>query len=172
MNSKVGKRIFVTHEEIIAAPVEDIFPLACPVEELKWIDRWEYNLIYSESGRNENNCIFSERMSTQHFFGPECTEPTCWITTKYDREEHAVHFVILFGTDLAGKYEIAMHEEAEGKTHVTLHMVMTSLTGKGRQMFDNSIIEKTRIMLSFIGQSLKHYCEQGTILKIEEIRFD
>ncbi len=46
----------VTRE--IDAPSEHIFPLACPVEELRWIPDWEYELVYSQSGVNETDCIF------------------------------------------------------------------------------------------------------------------
>ena len=63
MNKLRTKRIICTHKEVIKAPMENIFPLLCPVEELKWIDNWQYQLVYSDSSVNENNCIFRENMS-------------------------------------------------------------------------------------------------------------
>ncbi|NOY70147.1 MAG: hypothetical protein GXP53_11815 [Deltaproteobacteria bacterium] len=45
------------------ADADAVFALACPVEELKWIYKWEFDMIFSCSGKNETNCIFKESMS-------------------------------------------------------------------------------------------------------------
>ena len=44
----------------IKAPVDQVFPLACPVEEYKWILGWKCNLIHCPNDRVERGTIFSE----------------------------------------------------------------------------------------------------------------
>ena len=36
----------VEYETRIAAPVDAVFPLACPVEEYKWIPGWKCDLVH------------------------------------------------------------------------------------------------------------------------------
>ena len=63
-----NKRVEAAVTREIKASSGNIFPLACPVEELRWIPEWDYQLIYSKSGVNETNCIFNEDKSGAHNF--------------------------------------------------------------------------------------------------------
>jgi hypothetical protein len=46
----------------VRARADECFALACPVAELAWIDNWQFHLLYSDSGRNEEgNRIILER---------------------------------------------------------------------------------------------------------------
>ena len=48
------RRVVATVTREIAASPQRIFPLVCPVEELKWIPDWDYQLIYSNTGVKED----------------------------------------------------------------------------------------------------------------------
>ena len=88
-----NKRIeAIVIREIKASPLK-IFPLACPVEELRWIPDWDYRLIYSKSGVNETNCIFTEDKLGPHFF--EKSFPTTWVTNLHDPENYRILFPLL-----------------------------------------------------------------------------
>ena len=56
-----AKRLHVARENRIKAPASRCFSLACPVEELKWIDNWEFDMIYSEKTTvfSEKTCLVS-----------------------------------------------------------------------------------------------------------------
>jgi hypothetical protein len=92
-----NKRVEAAVTREIKASPGNIFPLACPVEELRWIPEWDYQLIYSKSGVNETNCIFNEDKSGAHIFEKPLT--TTWVTTIHDPENYR----ILFQLNLAGK---------------------------------------------------------------------
>lgn len=60
-----GKRIDGVKRETrlyvatINHPASEIFPLLCPTREYDWIEGWECDLLYSESGIAEQDCIFN-----------------------------------------------------------------------------------------------------------------
>ena len=66
------------HEETIKATIGKLFPLACPVAEYKWIDGWDFEMVYSECGAMEEHCIFRERLTGAFLFADPDLETT-WI---------------------------------------------------------------------------------------------
>jgi hypothetical protein len=156
-------RVICQHQETIAAPPEQIFPLLCPIEEYKWIDGWDCELVYSESGVVEDNCIFREEMSPR-LFGSSA--PTTWITTLHDPDHFRRHFVIL-NDELVRKAEVSIEDSGNGVSTVRWTTVATTLNQKGNQGFPE-LEAKLQLMLSFLGSSLRHYCETGEMLRSGE----
>jgi hypothetical protein len=68
MKSTGNARKTGRHEETIKATMEKLFPLACPVAEYKWIDGWDFEMVYSECGAMEKHCIFRERLTGAFLF--------------------------------------------------------------------------------------------------------
>ena len=162
-----AKRFHVTHEETVNAYAEEAFALACPVEELKWIDKWEFQMIYSESGRNENNCIFRERMSSLFVLNsPEIA--TYWYTTLYDKEEYRFHAVLVSGENAIGKFEFGIEVLGERKIRACWDLRFTALGEQGNRLFDQVFDSRMKGMLSFLGASAKHYLEKGEMLRMGE----
>lgn len=58
--SKKIKRSFVQHFQ--ASP-DKIFPLLCPVREYEWIEPWQCEILHSDSGFAEKNCVFRTRFA-------------------------------------------------------------------------------------------------------------
>lgn len=164
MSNFEAKRVHCTHKERIEAPVDQVFPLACPIEEYKWIDGWQCNMICSESGKIEDDCIFTEDMIAPFLLGPD-VGPTTWVTTLYDTEGFCVHFVLITSVTVA-EYEIDMEDLGSGATSVKWDFTFTSLNGKGSELIDENTQDKMLAMLAFAGQSLKYYCETGEMLKM------
>lgn len=159
------KRIHVTHEETVNASPEEAFALACPVEELKWIDKWEFQMIYSDSGRNENNCIFREQMSSLFVLNsPEIA--TYWYTILYDKEEYGFHAVLVSGENAIGKFEFGVKVLGERKIRACWNLTFTALGEQGNRLFDQGFESRMKGMLSFLGESAKHYLEKGEMLRM------
>ncbi len=164
MSKNTFKRAHESFAITIKAPSEAIFPLACPVEEEKWI--WEasdYTMIYSESGTNEKNCIFSEEMSAPHLMGPGDAGSTCWVTTRYDKDNFVIHWVHVRRSTI-GIYELSLREKNAHETELMLDMTLTAIKEEANARFDENMRERMRMMMEYIGRSLKHYCETGTRL--------
>ncbi|MCD6584520.1 MAG: hypothetical protein J7K96_02045 [Desulfobacteraceae bacterium] len=99
-------RISTTFNIKIQADPDAVFALACPKEELKWIDRWQYDMIYSDSGKTENNCIFREKMSGRFVLNATDID-TYWHTTLYYRLSRRFHSLLIYGNAA----------EAQGRRH-------------------------------------------------------
>lgn len=157
-----NKRLERSLTTTIRAAQLSIIKLACPVEELKWIPDWEYDLIYSESGVNETNCIFDETFSGKHFFGQPLK--TTWVTVIHAPDTGR----ILFQLNLSGKasirFEFNCRETEKGVTEATWQMTFTALNGEVDSIPDDALAEKMDLMMVFLSNALKHYCETGTML--------
>ena len=166
MRPSKAKREHCTHQREIAAPVNVVFPLACPVEEYKWIDGWQCEMIFSEGGKNENNCIFSEEMSAPVLFPSADLGATNWYTTLWDTAGHKVHFVLITSLSVA-KYEVEMQDKGDGNTLVQWDFTLTALNDEGNRHMDDATAGRMTGMMTFLGDSLKHYCETGEILRFQ-----
>ena len=157
-------RVNIKHEVNINAPAADIFPLACPVREEKWIDQWHYELIYSSSGFNENNCIFSEQMSFPVLFEKPGT--VHWHTVLYDPDAPQVNFLLTCGDMALIKWETSFMTQQDNSTQVSWNLIMTSLCREVDEIGQETLCERLLTIIMFLGEALKHYCETGEMLKL------
>ena len=160
MNTLRTKRIICTHEEEIKAPPGKIFPLLCPVEELKWIDNWQYQLVCTDSGVNENNCIFKEDMSGAILFDSPVT--IMWITTLHDPDSR-IQFVLICSEMAVIKFDIELRDQGNGISSIQFKFTYTPLK---EDAVDETTEGKLMTILIFLATSLKHYCETGELLKM------
>jgi hypothetical protein len=158
-----AKRYTVEHTVHINADPDAVFALACPVEELKWIRNWSFDMIYSVSGRNENNCIFKEYMSGVFVLNLPDT-PTYWHTTRYDKVARRFHALLIYGDLAAGKFEFYVTQNGNDAATVDWRLIFTTLTEAGNHIADESLKERLSGMLNFLAESARHYLETGTIL--------
>ncbi|MFZ2634282.1 MAG: hypothetical protein WA081_14335 [Desulfosalsimonadaceae bacterium] len=148
---------------IQAAP-DALFALACPKEELKWIDQWQYEMIYSDSGKNENNCIFKEKLSGLFVLNAPGVD-TYWHTTLYDRESRRFHALLIYGNAGAGKFEFEIADSDNGASKADWRLTFTALNDQGNRLADAALKDRMTGMLQFLGESAKHYLETGNMLK-------
>jgi hypothetical protein len=160
-----AKRISTALTTKIKGDADAIFKLACPVEELKWIDNWQFEMIFSSSGKNENNCIFKETMSGLFVLNSPETD-TYWYTTLYDKKTHQFHSLLMFGDFAAGKFEFNVKKDAGEYTAAHWRLTYTALNEKGNTLADASLADRLAGMLNFLSESAKHYIETGNMLKI------
>ena len=153
------KRLTAQFNIQIASPASAVFPLLCPVEELKWIPGWRYDMIFSSSGRNEDNCMFAEYMTGPHFFGPGHREPSIWTTTRYDETNHVIHFLIT-SAKMYIRLEIGLKAPDANSTDVTWSMTATPVNEKGNALMDGEMEKRMSLMLMFLSNLLKNYCEK------------
>ncbi len=147
--------------EIKTSP-DKVFPLACPVEELRWIPNWEYQLKYSKSGINEPNCIFTENMSGPAIFGKPVT--ITWVTTIHDPDKHRIHFLLVMEDKAVMKFEFQCRETGVNTTTCTWHFVFTALDKEANALNESDIENSLTAIQSFLSNSLKYYCENGKMI--------
>ncbi|RJP96367.1 MAG: hypothetical protein C4518_00180 [Desulfobacteraceae bacterium] len=148
----------------IQADPDAVFALACPKEELKWIDQWQYEMIYSDSGKNENNCIFKEKLSGLFVLNaPEID--TYWHTTLYDKQSRRFHALLIYGNAGTGKFELEIADSDNGASKADWQLTFTALNEQGNLLADADLKTRMTGMLQFLGESAKHYLETGNMLK-------
>lgn len=163
MSSFAAERIHVTQEERINAPVDRVFPLACPYEEYKWIDGWDCDIIHSESGKIEDGCIFAEKLSVP--FLHDCDDGvTTWYAVLHDPEDFRLQFVLVTPISII-KYRIEMEDAGDNTTAAEFDFTLTARNDRGNAFIDRGGKEKVSAMLAGLGLMLKHYCESGEMLK-------
>ena len=168
MSNFKAKRVCVTHEERIKATPDECFSLACPVEELKWIDNWRFDMIYSDSGRNEDNCIFREDMSGTAVLNLPGLS-TYWYTTLYDTADHRFHSLLMYGDKAVSRFEFEAGDDGDGYSIGSWRLTYTALNEEGNDIADESLKDRMLFMLTFLGRSAKHYLETGEMLRMSQM---
>ncbi len=133
-------------------------PGVAPVLEEKWIPNWQYDLIYSDSGVNETDCIFTEQVSGLHILGEPLT--TTWNTVVHDPENCKIKFLLILEDRGVIGCDVDFEENQEGISTVTWHMVFTSLSSKNESINPGDIQKRMSEMLDFLASLLKGYCEK------------
>ena len=164
MSAFEAKRVQVSHEEKIRTTPDECFALACPVEELKWINNFQFDMIYSDSGRNEINCIFREDMSGVFVMNVPGLS-TYWQTTQYDPAGHRFHALLMYGGRATGKFEWEVKDDGDGICTATWNLTYTALNEEGNDIADESLKDRMSMQLDFLAKSAKHYLEIGEMLK-------
>ena len=106
----------------INAPVEEVFPLACPVEEYRWIPGWRCNLVHCPNDRAELGTVFDEIFSAPFLLG-SFQGKTRWTVTMHSPEDHRIHFR-LDNKSSSSIYRIELEDDGDGGTgggHWTSH---------------------------------------------------
>lgn len=109
-----------THE--LNAPPEVVFPLLCPVREYEWLEGWTCEMIYSDSGVAEKDCVFR----TNRQPGGLCT----WCTTIYQPPERIEYVTV--GEDSLTRLHVELARTAAG-TRLRWTRLFTGLTELGNQ---------------------------------------
>ena len=155
-----------SHEIVVRVNADECFALACPVAELDWIDNWQFHLLYSDSGRNEDDCIFIEAMSG---FGVhrKPRSDTYWYTTLYDSAARRFHAVLLTGDFIIGRWSFVVNAIGNGNSRMRWALMYTGLNEEGNRIILESGFE-TRVanMLRFLANSARHFTETGDILRL------
>lgn len=165
MKTEEAKRITHTQEVEIFSDAGNIFTLACPVEELKWIEGWEdqYEMIFSESGVNEKNCIFSEKMSGLVLM--EQAVMTNWITTVHDPVNHRIEFLLMVGDKAVINFQFDIRKTGENISLCKWTLIFTAMDKETNHIPEKTIKERMRAITETLSMMLKHYCEKGEMMR-------
>ncbi|MCP5269106.1 MAG: hypothetical protein H6943_08740 [Zoogloeaceae bacterium] len=155
-----------SHEVIVRGGADECFALACPVAELDWIDSWQFHLLYSDSGHNEDNCIFIEAMTGFAVLRVAGAD-TYWYTTLYNPGARQFQAVLLTGDFIIGRLSLEVDAIGNGSSRLRWTLTYTGLNEGGNRIILESGFE-TRVanMLRFIANSAKHFMQTGDILRL------
>jgi hypothetical protein len=152
----------------IKAPVDQVFPLASPMEEYKWIPGWKCNLIHCPNDRVELGTIFSEISSAPFLMG-SFRGKTTWTVVLYDLERYKIHFR-LDNKNSSSIYKIEFEDNGKGGTGGRLDFTFNATNKKGNRLVEKNLEGKIHVMLSLLNAMLQHYCETNEMLSSSRLQ--
>jgi hypothetical protein len=134
---------------------EQVFPLLCPIREYDWIETWQCELIYSDSGFAEPGCIFTTSFPTD---GPEDT----WVVSRYEKPV-VIEFVRVNPLRVI-RYTITLSRSENGRTEADWAQVITGIREEGKQFVRDLDDEGFHAHMAMVEKMLEYYLMTGTML--------
>lgn len=158
MSTYTGKRVTHSYTQHIDGPVEAVFPLICPVREAEWLEGFEYEMVYSESGLAEEGCVFT----TRHLGGPEVV----WSITRHDPKAGVVQFCRVTPGVTVDLLRVEMEPDGEGKSLCHIRYDFTSFSAQGEHYLAHHQTEADFMdMVTWWEKSVNHYLATGEMLR-------
>jgi len=157
MENKIfkGKQHFVSCDQLLHFSPEMIFPLLCPKREYDWIESWKGNIIYSNSGFAELDCVFSTE------FPGDSKE--IWIVDIFNKNEK-IQF-IRYTESRVIRYSITLIDNNNSSTTLTWEQVITSLNKEGDMYIENFSDSEYEKRIKSLEIMLNHYLTAGEMLR-------
>jgi hypothetical protein len=145
-------------QRFIGTP-ERVFPLLCPTREYEWIEPWECELLRSDSGFAEANCVFRTGVLTN---GVE----DVWVISRYEPSKR-IDFVRFDGRRVMS-YSIVLEAAADGTTTAHNTQVVTALNEEGNRMLGAEADDAFAFEMRVGEMLLNHFLTTGKKLPIAE----
>ncbi len=156
MNHIPARRERRVHTQSIAVPIDDVFPLICPVREAAWLEGFDFQMVFSASGLAEKGAVF---------LTDSPGEPTTiWTISRHDPVEKIVEFTCITPGSRVRVLEIALRPSPSGGTEITCTADYTVLGPDGEAFLDAFPPEAFQAAMTFMDRSLEHYFLTGTQL--------
>jgi hypothetical protein len=153
------KPICIKWDVTINAPVEEVFPLICPVREYDWIPGWKCTLVFCPNGRNEKDVVFKEKMSSP-FLLAKIGARTTWTTVLHDKSNNRVHF--RWDTKISSSlYKMELFPVDSSQTRCTISLNFQINNDSQLTKLKPNSKYKIAFLIEGLASMLKHYCETG-----------
>lgn len=113
------KKLIRKYRQTLEGSRNEIFPLLCPVREKEWLQGWDYQMIYSESGFAEKGCVFE----TNNDYGSYH-----WVVTEHDQAGHRIQFIKLKTDEVYVMIDIGLTAKSEAETYCDIQYTFIPLT--------------------------------------------
>ncbi len=112
-----------------------VFALMCPVREYEWEPGWTTNIILSNSGLVEQDCIFTTPAGASTGSNDKSGE-ALWVTSLHDAKKRILTMIKFTPGECVTRLDIAV-DETQGGASVTTSYEHTALSDAGRAVVDN-----------------------------------
>lgn len=133
---------------------ERIFPLLCPVIEYDWIPQWRCEIIYTQSGFSELDCVFSTDFK-------DSAGAEIWVVCIYEKNRQ-IGFVKT-GTHCTTRYSVSL-EPNQNYSTIQWTQEITSLSSEGDMIVDNMTEKVYQERMEYINNLMEFYLINGTAL--------
>ena len=140
----------------LQAPPGKVFPLLCPVREYEWIEAWQCEILNSESGIAEKDCVFRTRF-------PGESSDEVWIISLFEPNTK-IEFVRVNALRTMC-LSITLIANDDGTTRAVNEQLLVGLTEQGNQSLDK-IAERFSFEMRMGEAMLNHYLTTGKRLSL------
>lgn len=137
-----------------------VFELLCPEEEAKWLQHWQHEMIYSESGQVEQHAIFT----TPHHGDND----TVWYTVRHYPKERYVEFVRVTPGDFVAHIELRVVSTGPETSETLVSYSFTPLTTDGREKLEELVLPSFTEQMKGWEAAINHYLQTGSMLQSED----
>ena len=151
-----AKRVTRSHIQIINAEPSKVHALICPVREAEWLDGWDCDLIFSQSGFAEAGCVFISRNPGE--------KETIWLITRRDDQNYLTEFVRVTPESRIAFLTVRIEDGGNHTSRMHIAYTFTALTEEGNQFIENFTEENFVKDMKFWEATMNHYLETGRAL--------
>lgn len=149
------KSLTRTHEFTVEAPPEKVFPLLCPVREYEWIPTWRCEMLHSQSGVAEEDCVFRTNF-------PD-SGPMTWVVSRYEPPV-LIEFTCFTVQGIVMRLKIRL-QSMDGVTQLHWTRRWLATTPAAEAWIAGYTAETFTSMMAMLQSSLTHYLATGTMLR-------
>lgn len=153
-----SKQIRSSFVQQFQAPPGKVFPLLCPVREYEWIEPWQCEMLHSESGTAEKNCVFRTRF-------PEESSDDVWVINHYEPDAR-IEFVRVNALRTMC-LSITLTDNGDGTTSAINDQLLVGLTEQGNQALDG-MADCFSFEMRMGEAMLNHYLTTGKLLPLQQ----
>jgi len=150
------KRIVRTYTHELDAAPERVFPLLCPVREYDWLPYWNCQVVHSESGVAELDCVFLTALPGD----PEAV----WICSRYEPNE-AIDYVVFTPGRQVHHLSVRLSQPAPGKTRLAWTRAYVALTAEAETALEAFVDSRLEQINKTIVACLPHYLATGAMYR-------
>ena len=155
-NVKTPNRKKHSYTQHLNAPPQTVFPLLCPVQEMKWTPGWKPEVVFSISGFAEQDCVFMtppKRPSESH--------NSIWIVSNYDPGHFNLIMYKVTPEHTISKLEISLASESEHTTSARISYEITAIGASGDRFLEEFTAQWYGDFMSAWEKALNHYLNTG-----------
>ena len=156
MNIKQPNRRKHAYSQQLNAPPKIVFPLLCPVMEAKWVPGWMPELVISQSGVCEQDCMFITPAES-----PLEPEASIWIVTKYDTANWSLEMYKVTPGHTVSKLEITLADDAASSTTAQISYEITVLGTAGEQFMEGFTEKWYEDFMTEWEKQMNYYLDTG-----------
>jgi len=159
VNIKEPNRKKHSYAQRLNAPPETVFPLLCPVMEVKWAPGWMPELVITRSGICEQDCIFTTPSEM-----PSETHNSIWIVTKYDPAKWELEMYKVAPEHTISKLEISLGGESGTTTTAHISYEITAIGAAGDKFMDEFTEDWYKGFMMEWERAMNHYVNTGQMI--------
>lgn len=152
MSGHRSSKVYLMH---LQGTPEQVFPLLCPIREYEWIDNWQSEVVHSDSGFAELDCVFRTRFPGD---GPEDT----WVVSRYE-PPLLIEFVRI-NSMRAMRFSISLTRNKDGTSDLKWMQVLTGLSGEGDDLIKGITNDVFRQSAAKRESQINHFLSTGQML--------